>query len=82
MVQKFIDQQTRKAQRGPQTIEQLETYVGLPILPLRLFWQNLEALRPWWSVLLPFLAWLAWRTYTGERARVLAERTARAHDNP
>lgn len=44
-----------------------------PVLPIRLFWDNLIAMRPWWPVLLPLLAWIGWRTYRNERARVLGE---------
>jgi hypothetical protein len=43
-----------------------------PLVPIRLFWDSLAAMRPWWPVLLPLLAWIGWRTYRDERARVLA----------
>ena len=43
-----------------------------PLLPIRLFWDNLRAMRPWWPVLLPLLAWIGWRTYQRERASVRA----------
>jgi hypothetical protein len=53
-----------------QTVVQqvLET---LPIAPFRLFWDNFNTMRPWWPVLVPLLAWVAWRTYQRERAAVL-----------
>jgi hypothetical protein len=43
------------------------------LVPVRLFWNNLNALRPWWPVLLPLLAWIGWRTYRRERARYLSQ---------
>jgi len=47
--------------------------LDLPLLaPMRLFWENLRDLRPWWPVLLPLLLWVGWRTYRRERAAVLA----------
>lgn len=46
----------------------VEQVLALPqLVPLRLFWQNLATLRPWWPVLLPALAWIGWRTYQSER---------------
>ena len=42
-----------------------------PFIPVRLFWDNLYALRDWWPVLLPLLAWIGWRTYRSEREAVL-----------
>lgn len=45
----------------------------LPIAPVRLFWDSLSELRPWWPVLLPLLAWIGWRTYQRERAAVLSQ---------
>ncbi len=42
--------------------------------PTRKFWNDLESLREWWVILLPFLAWVGWRTYRTERRKVLAER--------
>ena len=45
----------------------------LPIAPVRLFWENLNKMRPWWPVLLPLLAWVGWRTYQREREAVLTQ---------
>jgi hypothetical protein len=45
----------------------------LPIAPVRLFWDNLDEMRPWWPVLLPLLAWVGWRTYRRERAALLEQ---------
>ncbi len=45
-----------------------------PLLPLRLFWENLNTMRPWWPVLFPLLLWVGWRSYQKERARVLVQR--------
>jgi hypothetical protein len=45
----------------------------LPIAPARLFWDNLDEMRPWWPVLLPLLAWVGWRTYRRERAALLEQ---------
>lgn len=41
---------------------------------LQLFWRTLREMRPWWPILLPFLAWVGWRTYHTERQKVLRER--------
>lgn len=44
---------------------------GLPyVLPVRTFWNDLRAEREFWPLLLPVLAWIAWRTYHEERARI------------
>ena len=46
-----------------------------PLLaPMRIFWDNLNALRPIWPVLLPLLAWVGWRAYQREREDVLGLR--------
>jgi len=45
-----------------------------PLLPFRMFWDNLSATRSWWPVLVPLLAWIGWRTYRAERAEFLRER--------
>jgi len=42
------------------------------LMPLRLFWDNLHELRPWWPVLLPLMLWVGVRTYRRERAAVQA----------
>lgn len=47
------------------------------LIPIRLFWQNLLTLRPWWPILLPLLCWIGWRTYQKERAMTLTNRAAR-----
>ena len=46
------------------------------LVPVRLFWENLRALQPWWPVLAPLLLWYFVRTYQRERAKYLAERAA------
>lgn len=47
----------------------LDQALALPELaPFRLFWQNLNAMRPWWPILLPLLAWAGWRAYRRELA--------------
>ena len=43
-----------------------------PLVPVRLFWDNLRALQPWWPVLLPLMLWIGVRTYRRERAAVRA----------
>jgi len=56
---------------APSLRDTLMQALALPqLLPIRLFWDNLSAMRPWWPVLLPLLAWVGWRTY--QRERVLA----------
>lgn len=45
--------------------------------PVRLFWNALEAFRPWWPVLLPALALFGLRTYQRERRTYLFELAAR-----
>lgn len=47
------------------------------LVSARLFAENVVALRPWWPVLLPLLAWVGWRTYRSERAAVLARQAGR-----
>jgi len=49
-------------------LEQILAAGGLPFLVARLFWYNLRAVRFWWPVVLPLLAWTAWRSYHRERA--------------
>jgi hypothetical protein len=45
--------------------------LSLPaLMPIRLFWDNLRAMRPWWPLLLPLLAWIGWRAYQRERMLV------------
>jgi hypothetical protein len=41
------------------------------------FWHEVKEMQGWWPVLLPFLAWVGWRTYHQERQQVLHERRAR-----
>ncbi|MGQ9550617.1 MAG: hypothetical protein ACUVSY_18575 [Roseiflexus sp.] len=53
----------------PSTLERILTIGGLPFLLVRLFWYNLHAVRFWWPVVLPLLAWTAWRAYHRERAK-------------
>lgn len=36
--------------------------------------RNLAVFAEWWPVVLPLLAWVGWRTYRGERRKVLRER--------
>lgn len=36
-------------------------------IPLRLFWSNLQELRPYWPILLPLLAIVGVRAYRNER---------------
>jgi hypothetical protein len=51
----------------------IATALDSPLLaPLRIFWDNLYTMRPWWPVLLPLLAWAGWRAYQRERAEVLS----------
>lgn len=45
-----------------------------PLVPVRMFWDNLVALQAWWPLLLPLLGWIGWRTYRRERAEVLHRR--------
>lgn len=56
----------------------VEQILAQPILlPVRLFWDNLLVMRPWWPVLLPLLTWIGWRTYQRERARVVAAQASK-----
>jgi len=49
----------------------LEQALAMPqFVPIRLFWDNLRAMRPWWPVLLPLMLWVGVRTYRRERAAV------------
>ncbi len=53
---------------SPAQLSFVEQALALPqLVPLRLFWDNLQELRPWWPVLLPLLLWVAVRTYRRER---------------
>ncbi|HMO56759.1 MAG TPA: hypothetical protein PKA05_04895 [Roseiflexaceae bacterium] len=79
LINRIQQQQEQQQQKhGPRTLEQLEAYVGLPMLPFRLFWDHLAALRPWWPWLLPLLAWITWSNYRRERARLIANRNKSA----
>ncbi|MBO9325880.1 MAG: hypothetical protein J7463_10950 [Roseiflexus sp.] len=61
------------------TFERILTIGGLPFLIVRLFWYNLREVRFWWPLVLPLLAWTAWRTYHRERAQsVQHDRTAQS----
>jgi len=61
------------------TFERLLTIGGLPFLLVRLFWYNLREVRFWWPLVLPLLAWTAWRTYHLERTKsVQHDRTAQS----
>jgi hypothetical protein len=47
----------------------------IPVLgTLRFFWRELKEMQVWWPILLPFLAWIGWRTYQQERQKVLQAR--------
>lgn len=50
----------------------------VPVLALRKTAEDLGSLRPWWPLLLPLLGLVGYRTYREERAKVTAERLARA----
>ena len=51
----------------------LEQALAIPqLVPIRLFWDNLRELRPWWPVLLPLMLWVGVRTYRRERAAAQA----------
>ncbi len=50
--------------------------------PVQIFWYNLKELQDWWLLLLPFLAWVGWRTYRKERSKVLQERFAAQQHKP
>ena len=61
---------------APGPADMLTEILNLPVLaPVRLFWEALDDMRPWWPLLLPLLAWVGWRTYRRERTRVLARRS-------
>ena len=47
------------------------------LLPARLFWENLNEMRPWWPILAPLLAWVFWRKYQREHAKYMVERAER-----
>ena len=56
---------------SPAQLSLVDQALALPqLVPVRLFWDNLQALRPWWPVLLPLLVWVGVRTYRRERAAV------------
>jgi hypothetical protein len=55
---------------GPRSLIE-QALASASIAPLRLFWEQLAELRPWWPVLLPLLLWVGWRTYQRERAAIL-----------
>jgi hypothetical protein len=60
---------------APGPADMLAQVLDLPLLaPVRIFWESLNEMRPWWPVLLPLLIWVGWRTYRRERAKVLAKR--------
>lgn len=49
----------------------LDQAQNLPFFaPVRLYFETLEQVRPWWPVLLPLLAWVAWRAYQEERTKL------------
>lgn len=51
--------------------ELVDEAMALPLLaPIRLFWQNLQTMRPWWPIILPLLAWVSWRSYQAERKKI------------
>jgi len=51
----------------------LEQALAMPqLVPIRLFWDSLRELRPWWPVLLPLMLWVGVRTYRRERAAAQA----------
>ena len=53
----------------PGKLALLEQALDMPqLMPIRLFWDNLRELRPWWPILIPILLWVAVRTYRRERA--------------
>ena len=64
---------------APGRLALVRQVVDMPMLvPFREFWEQLEAFRPWWPVLLPLLAWVGWRAYQRERAALARERLAAA----
>ena len=61
---------------APTVAGTLSEIYHMPVLaPVRLFWEALYDMRPWWPVLLPLLVWVGWRNYRRERTKVLARRS-------
>ena len=55
----------------------LTQFWNLPELArVRRFWETFYDMRSWWSLILPLLAWVGWRTYRRERRRLRARRTS------
>jgi hypothetical protein len=50
----------------------------LPLLAIRRTAQDISQLRPYWSYVLPLLAWVGYRTYRRERKQVQIEKTLAA----
>jgi hypothetical protein len=61
--------------KAPTVADTLSEIYYMPLLaPVRLFWESLYDMRPWWPILFPLLAWVGWRSYRRERTKVLARR--------
>lgn len=53
---------------------------NLPVLQqVQHFWRSLHELQDWWLLLVPWLAWVGWRTYRKERAQIVQARRAKPH---
>jgi hypothetical protein len=58
---------------SPARLSLIEQALAMPpFVPIRLFWDNLREMRPWWPVLLPLMLWVGVRTYRRERAALHA----------
>ncbi len=54
----------------------VEQALALPQLaPIRLFWDAMREMRPWWPVLIPLLLWVGVRAYRRERAALQLQKS-------
>jgi hypothetical protein len=74
---KFLTRKLPEPAKEPETPQSvLKQALEMPqLLPVRLFWEQLREVRPWWPVLIPALLWVGWRTYRRERAELLNRKT-------
>ena len=60
-------------EEGSGKLSLLDQALAMPqLVPVRMFWDNLREMRPWWPILLPLMLWVGVRTYRRERAAVRA----------
>ncbi|MEM8534423.1 MAG: hypothetical protein AAGF95_26500 [Chloroflexota bacterium] len=78
----FLSRKLPEPPEEPETTHSLiQRIFDIQVLaPVRLFWDNLNALRPWWPILIPWLLWVAWKTYQRERDLILEIEATQADD--